>query len=98
MISHVQLIAEFQCKPEAIQQIEGLVVEFVEQTRAEPGCEKVYSYLCNEDPERYVFFAEFVDDEALEQHLNEAWRDGLFALAPRLLVDAPRRFTMRRVA
>ena len=74
----LQLIVEIRCKPGAEREIEQRVVEFVGRTRAEPGCSWASFHRVEEDPERFVFLAEFVDEHALQQHFDADWREDGF--------------------
>lgn len=94
----LQLIAEFNAKADVADRVEQLVVQVVEKTRAEEGCEKVSFYRVNEDSEKFVFFAEFANEEALRAHLASAWRQDIIVAIADLLTGTPRRFTMQRVA
>ena len=96
--SNLQLIAEFRAKPDKTEEVERRIVDFVKRVRAEEGCELAFFYRVNEDSDRFVFLAEFAGDGALQDHLNAEWRQGMVAEIPELLAEAPRRFTMRRVA
>jgi quinol monooxygenase YgiN len=94
----LQLIVEIRCKPGAEREIEQRVVEFVQRTRAEPGCSWASFHRVEEDSERFVFLAEFVDEHALQAHFDADWRNELTRDLPDRLAEWPRRFTLRRVA
>jgi quinol monooxygenase YgiN len=94
----LQLIVEIRCKPGAEREIEQRVVEFVERTRAEPGCTWASFHRVEEYPERFVFLAEFSGEDALQEHFASDWRDELTHDLPDKLAEWPRRFTLRRVA
>ena len=96
--SPVQLIAEFQCKPDLTETVQERVLEFVRRTRSEADCTSAHFFQMNEDEDRFVFFAEFKSEQGLEVHLDQEWRQGLIADLPEMLTERPRRFTMRRVA
>ena len=96
--SPVQLIAEFQCKPELTEAVEERVLDFLRRTRAEADCSSAHFFRMNEEEDRFVFFAEFKTDRGLEAHLDQEWRKGLIGDLPEMLAERPRRFTMRRVA
>lgn len=93
----LQIFAELSCKPGQEARIEARCVAFVERTRSQPGCLNVTLHRVEEEP-RFVFIAEFADEEALASHLDSGWRQDALADLPELLVSWPRRFTMRRVA
>jgi len=94
----LQLIVELHCKADALDEVEQRAKAFMQQTRAEPGCKDVTFFRVNEDSQRFVFLAEFADEEALERHFEASWRDDAATHLVDLLVEPPRRFTMKRVA
>lgn len=94
----LQLVVEIRCKPGAEREIEQRVVEFVERTRAEPGCSWASFHRVEEYPERFVFLAGFTDEAALQAHFDSDWRNELTHDLPDKLAEWPRRFTLRRVA
>jgi len=94
----LQLIVEFRCKAGLLDEVEQRAVKLVQQTREEAGCEKVTFYRVNEDSERFVFMAQFKDEESLEEHLESTWRQDTVSEVVDMLAEPPRRFTMKRVA
>jgi len=94
----LQLIVEIRCKPGAEREIEQRVLEFVERTRSEPGCTWASFHRVEEDAERFVFLAEFSNEQALQSHFDADWRQELTQELPDKLAEWPRRFTLRRVA
>lgn len=94
----LQLIVELHCKADTVDEVEQRAKAFMQQTLAEPGCKDVTFFQVNEDSQRFVFLAEFDDQESLERHFEESWRDEAATQLVDLLVEPPRRFTMKRVA
>jgi len=96
--TNLQLIAELRCQPDAVEELLRLGAEFAERTRKEEGCLEALFYRANEDEELFVFLAEFRDEEAIEEHLEQSWRQGVLEEWPQILESPPRRITLRRVA
>jgi len=94
----LQLIVEFRCKAGLLDEVEQRALKLVQQTREEPGCEKVCFYRVNEDSERFIFLAEFKDEASLEEHLEASWRQEVVSEVADMLSEPPRRYTMKRVA
>lgn len=94
----LQLIVELRCKADAIDAVEQRAKAFMQRTLEEPGCKDVTFFRVNEDSQRFVFLAEFDDQESLERHFESSWRDEAAMDLTDLLVEPPRRFTMQRVA
>ena len=94
----LQLIVEFRCKAGLLDEVEQRALKLVQQTREEPGCEKVSFYRVNEDSERFVFLAQFKDEESLEEHLQASWRQDAVSEVADMLSEPPRRYTMKLVA
>jgi quinol monooxygenase YgiN len=93
----LQIFAELSCKPGEEARVEVQGVAFVKHTRSQPGCLDAALHRVEEEP-RFLFIAEFADEEALATHLASAWRKDALGGLPELLASWPRRFTMRRVA
>ena len=64
----------------------------------ERGCEDVTFFQVNEDAERFVFMARFPDVDSLEEYFEASWRQEATSQLADLLVEPPRRFTLKRVA
>jgi quinol monooxygenase YgiN len=94
----LQLIVEFRCKAGLLDEVEHRAVKLVQQTREEPGCEKVFFYRVNEDSERFIFLAQFKDEASLEEHLEAPWRQEAVSTIADMLSEPSRRYTMKRVA
>ena len=94
----LQLIVEFRCKAERLNEVEDRAKEFVERTRKEPGCEEVSFYRVNEDCERFVFMAQFKDVASLEEHFECSWRQEATDHLADILAEPARRSTLQRVA
>lgn len=93
----LQLFAELSCKPGEEVRLESECKAFVTRTRSQPGCLDATLYRVDEES-RFVFIAEFRDEETLASHLDSDWRREALADLPNLVEAWPRRFTMRRVA
>lgn len=93
----LQIFAELSCKPGDETRLEAECSAFVARTRSQPGCLNATLYRVEEEP-RFVFIAEFNDEETLASHLDSDWRRDALADLPKLVDAWPRRFTMRRVA
>lgn len=64
------LIAEDFIQPEAIEKVLPLYKELIEETRKEAGC---LSYALHQDkkvPGHFVFIEEWVDEIAVDKHVN----------------------------
>lgn len=94
----LQLIVEFLCKPDLLDEVEQRAGKLVQQTREEAGCEDVKFYRVNEDSERFVFLAQFKDEASLEEHFQSDFRQEVMSQMADLLAEPLRRYTMRRVA
>ena len=94
----LQLMVELHCNADSLDEVEQRAKAFIQHTLKEPGCQGVTFFQVNEDSQRFVFLAEFDDQESLERHFEASWRDEAATELVDLLVEPPRRFTMKRVA
>ena len=94
----IQLIVDFRCKAERLDEVEERALTFVQRTREEPGCEEVSFFRVNEDSERFVFLARFTNVDSLEEHFEASWRQEASDHLADLLAEPARRSTLQRVA
>lgn len=94
----LQLYVEFRCKAGHVDDVEHGAAELARRTREQPGCTHAFFYRVNEDAERFVFLAEFADEDSLEEHLEADWRQTAVSALADVLAEPSRRYTMRRVA
>ena len=66
------IIGTVVAKPERRDELMRILAAQVAPTRAEPGCIN-YDFHCDKaDPNVFVFYENFVSEEALEVHLKQA--------------------------
>ena len=94
----VQMIAEVRAVPQHADDLARLFTEFAEHTRNEPGCERFEVYRQTEEPNVFVAVMSFSDEQALQAHLEDEWRQRIVTQAADWLEGRPRRFTMQRFA
>ena len=70
MSEQVALYAEFTAVPGAADTVEGLIGEYAEVVRAEPGNQVFEVYRRREDDHRFVVFEVYRDEAAFEEHLG----------------------------
>lgn len=94
----VQMIAEVRAKPAHAEDVAALFQTFAEHVRRQPGCERFEVYRQTDDPETFLAFLSFTDEQAFAAHLDNEWRQGVVQRASAWLVELPRRHTMQRLA
>lgn len=62
------LLVRFTVKPGAEEQAKKFMRLLEENTRREPGCQVYIGSQSNEDPRRFCFYEQYVDEKALESH------------------------------
>lgn len=78
---HLQILAHLRARPDRVDELRDVLLGLIEPTRSEPGCLR-YELLQNrEDPTRFTFVEEWIDERALEDHF-----------ATEHIVDAAARF------
>ena len=60
--------------------LKSAIIELVEQTLKEPGCEIFKVFQCDEDPEQFILWEVFSDELALQDHLSKDYTKKYFAL------------------
>jgi quinol monooxygenase YgiN len=64
----VTLIAEYQARPGKGDEVAGILPGHIEATRAEPGCLTFVAYRDRDDPDHFVLYEQYVDEQSLEAH------------------------------
>lgn len=74
------LIAEMTTQPGTEQIFLDHVHDLVAKTRAESGCINYYFHQHKSDPNRFVFYENFVDQAAFDLHYNQPYTQEWVAL------------------
>jgi quinol monooxygenase YgiN len=97
MSATVHVIARLTARPEAVAELQTLLLGLIEPTRQESGCLR-YTLLHNTaDPTDFTFVEEWADAAALEAHFTTPHLQAALARAPALLAVSPdiRRYALR---
>jgi (4S)-4-hydroxy-5-phosphonooxypentane-2,3-dione isomerase len=62
------LLVQFTAKPGTEEQAKKFMRLMEENTRRESGCQLYIGSQSNEDPRRFCFYEQYVDEKALEAH------------------------------
>lgn len=62
------LLVQFTVKPGTEDQAKEYMRKMEDHTRREPGCRLYIGCQSNENPRRFCFYEQYVDDKALESH------------------------------
>ena len=62
------LLVQFTVRPGDEEQAKKFMRIMEENTRKEPGCQLYIGSQSNEDPRRFCFYEQYVDEKALEAH------------------------------
>ena len=79
------LIGTVVAKPEKREELLRILSTFVAPTRAEAGCVNYDFHRDQADPNVFVFYENFVDREALDEHLKKPYLQPLISRAGELL-------------
>ena len=81
------IIGTVVAKTEMREELYRILMAQVAPTRAEQGCVS-YDFHCDKaDPNVFVFYENFVDRDALEQHLKKPYLQPLFGRIEELLAQ-----------
>lgn len=73
------LIAHLQAKPEKAAELEKILHSFVEPTRAEAGCMDYHLHQSVDDKLHFMFYENWKDRKAFEEHLETPHLRGWWA-------------------
>jgi quinol monooxygenase YgiN len=81
------IIGTVVAKPERRDELMQILAAQVAPTRAEPGCIN-YDFHCDKsDPNTFIFYENFVNKDALEEHLKKAHLKPLMDRLDELLAE-----------
>jgi quinol monooxygenase YgiN len=80
----ITIVAHMQCAPDTEAEILDATQWFIPATRAEPGCLEFYLHRQLDDPARFVWYENFVDQVAVDAHVASAHVARWFELIRRL--------------
>ena len=69
---HINVIAEFQTKPEHAEAVTAVLSGLVEPSRAEDGCKGYHLLVNKSDPTRLYTYEEWTSEGELQTHLEGA--------------------------
>ncbi len=64
----IALVVNFLVKPGAEEQAKDYIRIMEEHTRREPGCRLYIGHQSQDDPRRFLFYEQYVDQAALDAH------------------------------
>jgi quinol monooxygenase YgiN len=67
-VSRPTVIAEYRARPGRGDDVADILPRHVAATRAEPGCITFVAYRDADDPDHFVLYEQYVDEDALEAH------------------------------
>lgn len=90
----LHIVATLVAQSEKIDIVRKALTDLIEPTRKEPGCLRYELYQNQQDPQKFVFVEEYVDEAAFDAHLATPYVQETLAEADSLLESAPdiRRF------
>ncbi|MCX9191059.1 antibiotic biosynthesis monooxygenase [Carbonactinospora thermoautotrophica] len=68
----IALIARYRCRPGRADEVAAALRDYAPLVRAEPGCTLFLVYRQSDDPDEFRLVEHYVDDEAMQAHLNSA--------------------------
>jgi quinol monooxygenase YgiN len=92
------VVATLKAKPGKEEATRNALLGLVDPTRSEPGCVQYDLHESTETPGVFVFFEKWVDQDALEQHLEKPYLRALSARVDELLSEPPDIRTYSRLA
>jgi quinol monooxygenase YgiN len=81
------IIGTVVAKPEKREELLNILRSFVAPTRTEPGCINYDFHHDANDPNRFVFYENFVDEAALQNHLGMPYLKPLMDRLDELLAE-----------
>ena len=65
----VYVVATIKALPEAAEALKAEMLELIPKTIQESGCIQYFLHQDNTDPNTFIFYEQWSDDEALQKHL-----------------------------
>jgi len=62
------VIARYQTRPGAGDEVASILAQHVSPTRAEPGCRSFLVNRSEDDPDRFVLYEQYEDEAAFQAH------------------------------
>jgi len=83
------VVAVLKAKPGKEEALREALVGLVDSTRSEPGCLQYDLHVSTENVAEFVFYEKWVDQAALDQHLQKPYMQALRARRDELMSEAP---------
>jgi quinol monooxygenase YgiN len=83
------VIATGKAKPGKEREMKEVLMKFLAPTRREAGCIQYDLHVDKDDPGSFAFYERWVDDAALEAHLNTPHITAGFAAMNALIAEPP---------
>jgi quinol monooxygenase YgiN len=64
----VTVVAQYQVKPGEGDKVADALAPHIAATRAEPGCVTFVAYRATDDPDRFLLYEQYVDEDAFQAH------------------------------
>ena len=64
----VTVVAQYQVKAGRGSEVADALAPHIAATRAEPGCVTFVAYRANDDPDRFLLYEQYVDEDAFQAH------------------------------
>lgn len=91
------LLVQFTVKAGKEAQAKEYMRKMEESTRKEPGCKYYVGSQSNEDPRKFVFYEQYVDEKALQTHWAAPYFEQYVTNGLRPLMDSVARETFTTV-
>jgi quinol monooxygenase YgiN len=95
-MNEVALIVHYQAQPGQGDEVAALLAQHTAATRAEPGCRDFVALRGTEDPDSFVLYERYDDEDAFKAHQASPHFEGIAVARIRPLL-ADRRLEVRRV-
>ncbi len=92
------LVAELIAQAGKEDMVRQELLSLIEPTRAEAGNVDYFLHESIESPGHFLFYENWVSEEALAEHAQTPYLQRLGSLVPEMLTGAPRLFKLRRLA
>jgi quinol monooxygenase YgiN len=96
LMDEIALIVHYQAQPGKGDEVAALLARHTAATRAEPGCRDFVALRGTEDPDSFVLYERYDDEDAFKAHQASPHFEGIAVARIRPLL-ADRRLEVRRV-
>ncbi len=89
MVNPVTITVNLKAKPECGERLKKVLTELIEPSRGEPGCLTYDMLQSADDPQRFLLYMTWQDEEAFQRQTQSSWVRDFDQIQAARLLDEP---------